>query len=400
MRRNMLLLCITTLIMLASAALMHAGRSSYSRNRSHSSRPTQPPTSSPAYVRLKMVRIVDNTGLSEPAEVMSMLIPADWKFEGQVNWHPEKSSCPDTENISSITFRVASSDGLLFFERFPNAFWMWITNSMAADPPCPLREPASAETYVAEQLLPEVRPGAHILSVQPEREMSRVTTELAKQGNATAIGLGQRVTLKADCIRVTYEYLIDGHAVQESMLGTLITMSNRRPAVISRKADSGKYSDYYSIHASDFYASRFPQEQSESSGVIFARILISSRANPRWIAGRKEIVSRLRHDRDNSTGALPRGRLPEMTDQQVADAYRRQAESRMPKARGYDPSVFPLEPFVDPKTNEMVELNGGFEYAWSNNLGEYILTNDSKFSPEVEFKENWTQLKHPALPQH
>ena len=128
--------------------------------------------------------------------------------------------------------------------------------------------------------------------------------------------------------------------------------------------------------------------------------MISSRANPRWIAGRKEIVSRLRHDRENSGGALPRGRLPEMTDQQLADAYRRQAESRMPKARGYDRTVLPLEPFIDPRTNETVELNGGFQFAWSNRMDEYILTDDSKFSPAVEFNENWTQLQRQASWQH
>jgi hypothetical protein len=126
---------------------------------------------------------------------MTMLIPADWKFEGQVKWHPENSSCPDSENLSSITFRAASPDCLLSFERFPNSFWMWITNSVAADPPCPLHEPVSAEAYVTDQLLPEVRSGARVLSTQPEREMSRITTELVRRGNATAIGLGQYVTL-------------------------------------------------------------------------------------------------------------------------------------------------------------------------------------------------------------
>ncbi len=230
--------------------------------------------------------------------------------------------------------------------------------------------------------------------------MSRITTELVKRGNAAAIGFGQHVTVKVECTRVTYEYSVDGHPVDESMLGTLVTMSNRRPAVISGKGNSEKYSDYYSMHASHFCASRAPQEQLDSSGIIFARILISSCVNPRWIAGRKEIASRLRHDRDNPEGALPRGRLPEMTDQQVADAYRRQGEARMPHAREYDPSVLPLEPFTDPKTNDMVELNGGFEFAWSNNLDEYILTNDSKFSPAVEFNENWTLLRHAAPHEH
>jgi hypothetical protein len=400
MRRKAFMSAVISLIALAGASLIHARRSLYSVGQTPPSRPSQPPNSSTAYVRLKMVRIVDNAGLSEPAEVMTMLIPADWKFEGHVKWHPENSSCPDSENLSSITFRAASPDGLLSFERFPNTFWMWITNSIAADPPCPLHEPVSAETYVTDQLLPEVRSGARVLSAQPEREMSRITTELVRRGNATAIGLGHYVTLQADCTRVTYEYRIDGHTVQESMLGTLITMSNRRPANFSGKGNSGKSSEYYSVHASDFYASRTPQEQAEPNGIIFARILISSRANPRWIAGRKEIVSRLRHDPEHPDGALPRGKLPEMTGQQVADAYRRQAEARMPHAKAYDPSVLPLETFIDSRTSETVELNGGFEFAWSNNFDEYILTNDSKFSPAVEFKEDWVPLRHAAPPQH
>ncbi len=146
MRRNILLHCNIVAILLASASLLHAHRSLIPQGRIPSGRLSPLPPSPPAYVRLKMVRIVDKTGLSEPAKVMGMLIPADWKFEGHVKWHPENSSCPDTENISSITFRVTSPDGVLSFERFPNTFWMWITNSMVVDTSCPLHEPVSAET--------------------------------------------------------------------------------------------------------------------------------------------------------------------------------------------------------------------------------------------------------------
>jgi hypothetical protein len=69
---------------------------------------------------------------------------------------------------------------------------------------------------------------------------------------------------------------------------------------------------------------------------------------------------------------------------------------------GYDPAVLPLESFIDPGSNEKVELNGGFSFVWANHNDEYILSNDASFNPSVTFNENWTQLKrmNPASLEH
>lgn len=354
-----------------------------------------PPSSSPAYARLKMVRIVDETTFSEPTEVMSLLIPADWKFVGETKWFLENRSCPEMENISAVIFHVISPDGLSSLERFPNSFWTWVTGPAAENPnrknPCPLHEPMSPGAYVSDQLLPKVRPGARILSIQPEDEMTRAVMEAVKRSNATALYLGQNVTAKAECARVTYEYPTDGQIIRESIIGTVITFISRRPVSMSHgKGNSVPYSDFYTIHASDFNASRAPETQLQSSGVIFARIMMSLRTNPRWIAGRRLIASRLAHDAENAGGALRHNTLPDMTDQQILDAYRKQSEARLPTAREYDPSVLPLESFVDPQTNKAVELNGGFAFAWSNHEDEYILSNEPSFNPGG----GWTQLLH------
>jgi len=389
MKRPALLIGLIALVLFLSCTL-------FARANSSSYRSKEPVAA--AYVRLKMVHIVDKTGFSAPTEVLSLLIPSDWKFEGQITWHPENKSCLDPNSISSITYRVSSSDGLLSLQRFPTSFWMWTTNTNSADSPCPTHEPVSAVFYIKEQLLPQVRSNAQIISAQSLPEMSRITTEIAERNNAAAINFGQQVTAKADCARVIYEYSLEGHSVQESILGTIVTMSTRRPIVVydkkSASKSSTKYADSFTIHASDFYASRAPVEQLESSDIVFARILLSARINPLWIAGRKEIVTHLKDSGDDSEGPLPQGKLIVMSEREIVEAYRRQAEARLPNARQFDPAVVPLETFLDTKTNQSVELNGGFDFAWFNNNDEYILTKDPNFNPALELKEPWTQLKH------
>jgi len=351
-----------------------------------------------------MVRIIDKVGFASPVEVVSLLVPSDWRFEGQVTWHPENKACLDPNSISSITYHATSPNGLLSLERFPTSFWLWSTNTNSTDSPCPTREPTSAASYIKDQLLPQVRPDAQVISAQPLPEMSRLTTELAERNNAAAINFGQQVTAKADCARVLFEYRLDGHSVQESILGTIITLSTRRPLVVydkkSASKTSTKYAEVFTIHASDFYASRAPLEQTDASNAVFARILLSARFNPVWVAGRKEIVTQLKDSGDDSEGPLPQGKLVPLSERELAEAYRRQAEARLPNARQFDPGVLTLETFIDPNTNQSVELNGGFEFAWSNNNDEFILTNDPHFNPTAELQGSWTQLKHVAAPKH
>jgi len=39
-----------------------------------------------------------------------------------------------------------------------------------------------------------------------------------------------------------------------------------------------------------------------------------------------------------------------------------------------------------------VELPGGYEHAWSNNLGEYVLTNDANFDPNRGSTLHWDPM--------
>lgn len=398
MKRRGLLSCFAVTIVPICLAILSVRCRSYAEGQPVSGTGVRAANPSPAYLRLKMVRIVDSDTFSEPIEVTRMLIPADWKFEGKAKWFLENRACPEMENISAVTFRVQSPDGLWSLERFPNSFWTWAVNPVIEGEEhknrCPFHEPVSPASYVSDQLLPKMRPGAQILFEQPATEMSRAVTEILKHSNATAVYL-KNETAKAECARVTYEYPEGGKFIRESILGTMITMISRRPVYISTgRQNSVRYSDYYSIHASDFNASRVPDGESGTSEAIFARIMMSLRANPRWIAGRREVASHLAHSPEDSEAVLRHNELPEMTDQQIASAYQKQVEARTPTAKEYDPSVLPMESYIDPGTNEGIELNGGFAFGWTNHRDEYILTNEANFNPAAQFNEDWILLRH------
>lgn len=72
----------------------------------------------PGYYRLKLVRIVDNQGFGQPVEVAHLLVPADWRTEGGVQWDNRQIRCP--ANIIQIHFRAIAPDGVTGIEVAPS----------------------------------------------------------------------------------------------------------------------------------------------------------------------------------------------------------------------------------------------------------------------------------------
>jgi hypothetical protein len=68
------------------------------------------------------------------------------------------------------------------------------------------------------------------------------------------------------------------------------------------------------------------------------------------------------------------------------NAYDRISENFSQTIRGVDPYYNP----IDQKT---VELPSGYNNAWTNSLGEYILADDPNFNPNVESNQNWQLMK-------
>jgi hypothetical protein len=51
-----------------------------------------------------------------------------------------------------------------------------------------------------------------------------------------------------------------------------------------------------------------------------------------------------------------------------------------------------VDEYYDPSEGQGIELPGGHDHAWSNGIGEYILTNDANF-PNVGANPNWEPME-------
>ena len=67
-------------------------------------------------------------------------------------------------------------------------------------------------------------------------------------------------------------------------------------------------------------------------------------------------------------------------------AYDRMGDMASEAIRGVDS-------YVDPTSDFRPELPGGYDQAWTNGLGEYIVSNDHLFDPNQDSTMNWQQME-------
>ena len=82
----------------------------------------------------------------------------------------------------------------------------------------------------------------------------------------------------------------------------------------------------------------------------------------------------------------------QIREQNLSDWYSRQAiYDRLATDRSR--SIRGVDAFFDPHREQVVELPSGYGHAWANNLGEYILTEDSTFDPNLSSTLHWEPMQ-------
>ncbi len=69
---------------------------------------------------------------------------------------------------------------------------------------------------------------------------------------------------------------------------------------------------------------------------------------------------------------------------------RQRAEERA--SREFSEYIRGTENYSDPVNDIQVELPGGYGHAWTNTMGEYILTDDSGFDPNRNSNADWEPI--------
>ena len=349
--------------------------------------------------RMKMIKVMDQYGFEQPMVSASMLVPLDWQSQGSTTWNV-KDGC----NTIQTTLRATGPDGRAY-EVFPAFRWVW------ADDPRPLQQvfaqkaqvgshacdviaPMSAQDYLRRNLS-RIRPNSQVVGFEPAPKMSENLQQQAQQIEQGARQYNMTKKVKADAIRARLRYSVDGKPVEEWIVaGTLIT-GTLGP---SMNLQTGQLTQAYSYSGVAFMgADRAPQGQLDASQKFFELLASTYQVNPEWQA--KVNGNALAIQKIEAKGVRDRNAIIAKSAEDTANIRKQgveyQQRTQDQTNQQFSQMMRGVETYQNPGTGEKVELDSNYGHAWVNNKGEYLLTDQIGYDPNVAFKDTgWTQLQH------
>jgi hypothetical protein len=150
----------------------------------------------------------------------TLAVPADWKFAGEMG---QSAAGTCHQGNRGLKFTMQSPDGLYRILALPGVEWVEEAQMLrnARRVGCPLIGIVSAADFIANILLPQMQPGARIISVQGPGPMLREKMskryeiamnieQMMAQRTGNPVG---RITLDGAQMRIQYQ--VDGKPVEE-----------------------------------------------------------------------------------------------------------------------------------------------------------------------------------------
>lgn len=174
-----------------------------------------------------------------------------------------------------------------------------------------------------------------------------------------------------------------GSTDEEWVLASLVRTVAYLPVLSGMGTFGSQMSGNYTLAAVSQFAARAPKGRLERNEKLFDVIYRSFRLNPVWESAVARYFQTM--DQINLKGVQDRQRIMHQSQQEISamidQGYNarqaimdRSAEKQIQALRG-------VETYIDPTTQSRVELTSGYQGAWTNGLGDYVLTDSASFSP-------------------
>lgn len=383
-------LALTLLAAGCSRAASEEGHSSPARP--DAGRPAAGATAAPSAaadaLRFKPYRCVDSEGLG--IEAFSVLVPAGWRFEGGIHWRLDNPGFP-----AYASCRLSDPAGSAAFEVFPNLPFFWTNNPMVAGmfPPGSkyfgntVHQPIGAEQALRELVLPAFRPGASGLAITgggAVPELAALVQEMQARAQPEA-------NIRADAARVRFRYLTGGRAIEEEMYAVMQMFSFPLATVSGTVTNVTWWVDYV-------FSFRAAEGQLDASARLLQTVAFSFRVNPRWFAAYSNVVEyliRRQVQQIRTIGEI--GRIYAQAGSEIREDQMRSWEAnqaiRDRMSKEWSQAFRGVDEYYDPFAEKAVELPSGYDNAWVNDLGEYVVSESPSYDPNVGSNQTWRPMK-------
>jgi hypothetical protein len=335
-------------------------------------------------LRLRPIICDDPQGTGLP--VFRLLVPSGWQVQGGCRWNLDNPGMPVT-----ISFRVSNPQGAEAFEILPNINFTWNTNPhrQGLTPPgsrqfgAEVRPPVNIRDAFLEYIFPRYRSyaqGLEVIEITPLPELPRlVKSEAMITPDASAEGG-----------KVRFRYSYRNYPFEEEMYAVVETFRAHFGTLFGQTNLAVWFIDF-------IFTFRSMAGHLDTTADLFTVMLNSFQPNPHWSVAVKTITQMLAQQQINhihqigQIGQMLAQAGSQMREQNLNDWYRRQeVYDRLSLDRSR--AIRDVDGFYDPHRQEVVELPSGYGHAWTNDLGEYILTEDPNFNPNQESSQNWEPM--------
>lgn len=323
---------------------------------------------------LKFTRLsVKDPGINN-IEAVSFLIPSGWKAEGGVQWFPDYSI------LANLLMRISDPQTGAAIEFLPIQNFTWLTQMVVPMQPGtnylgnilwqPITDvPQFIQMFYMPQALRHLQ-GARVVA---RDDLPKLAAEVARSfGGQSAVKSG----------RVRYEYQLAGRPWEEFVYCTLV-YTNWQMGTL------------WSVHSA--YSFRAPQGQLDRLTPLMNTTVSSARLSPEWYGGYM-YVQKLFHNRMNQSiknaAAISATitRNSEEIRRMFSESYRQRSESQDRIHQSFSEYIRGVDTYKNPYEGRPVQLPSGYREAWVNARGEYLLSNETGFNPNVGDTTEWRRM--------
>jgi hypothetical protein len=338
-------------------------------------------------LRFKNFTYIDQQGTG--IEAFRFLMPSDWTFEGGMHWILDNPAMP-----SITAFRVFNPAGEEQFEVFPNHCFFWSNNQqlLSMFPPGSkyfgsiVMRPVFAQKALRDIILPEQRHGLSELKVIKDENVPELPKALGA-GNQTQ-GTGGSGPTGA---KLRVSYIKDGITLEEEFYAVVESISFPVQSMYGTFYNTIWYIDY-------IFSFRAEKGKLESNTQVFQTITASFKLNPRWYAKYSNIIEYLAQQKISQIRSVGEfSRMLSRVSDQISDEKMQQFKTRSDVydkvSQKFSDNTLGIDRYFDPHEGKEVELPSGYNHAWCNNNGEYIMTDNPNFNPNEGSNLHWEPLK-------
>ena len=357
------------------------------------------------YTIMERVRVLDKIVFNQPVEAYSMLVPAGWKSNGEIWW----ATPGNVGGGINTKFKTTSPDGQYSLEIFPVYLLAYSTdpqmNEIMRNSQNELNgfgQPLDAANYFKQVFVNRELAGASITEIKPNPDGLSSLTEKMEENKRELSRYGAvNVQMYPSAIsgRVKFKDGSEGIVLCGVMIteGTIPNIYN------------GTSIKNYTTNMAKRIVFKYPANEYEKASKIMSTIMSSYRTNMPWqnqinsIAKQAREQSNFRHrerikltdeqTRQMGNAAIAKG------NQNLADMDTRMRTWEQSQASqdrintNFIKAIREVETYRD--GTGVVELNSGYNHAWSRSDGSnFILSDNPNFDPSSVLQDQrWKEMK-------